>query len=140
GGPYNGVTWLLRNLRDLFDSEFAPTAFIEGELGIKEIAMIPEQPGDAIVRATALFICGERDDDVAIGLETLLLVLDQVGDPDSRSEERRVGKECRLRCEQAAEEIIRATDLFICCERDYDVELGLDTLLLVLTQVGDGAR
>ena len=46
--------------------------------------MIPEQPGDAIVRATALFICGERDDDVAIGLETLLLVLDQVGDPDSR--------------------------------------------------------
>src|ERR1700689_361521 len=44
--------------------------------------MIFDEPVDAAVGAAAFFVGGEGDDDVAVGLEAFLLVLDQVGDPD----------------------------------------------------------
>src|SRR6266403_3264971 len=43
--------------------------------------MILEQPFDAAVRAAALFVGGEGDDDVAVGLESFLLVANQIGNP-----------------------------------------------------------
>ncbi len=65
-------------------SGFAPAAFVESELGSNELAVILEEPADAVVRSATLFIRGESHDDVTIGLEALLFELDQVGDPDSR--------------------------------------------------------
>ena len=63
---------------------FAPAAFVQAELGVDQVALVLEQPLDAVVRATALFVGRERDDDVAIGLEAFALVANQVGDPDRR--------------------------------------------------------
>src|SRR5260370_7152023 len=63
---------------------FAPAAFVESELGINKVAVILQEPVHAVVRSAALFIRGESYDDVAVGLEALILVLDQVGDPDGR--------------------------------------------------------
>src|SRR5215472_3936586 len=44
--------------------------------------MIGEEPVHTIEGPAALFIGGERDDDVAIGLEPLFFILNQVGEPD----------------------------------------------------------
>ena len=61
---------------------FAPAAFVERVFGVDPIAMIFDEPVDAAVGAAAFFVGGEGDDDVAIGLEAFLFVLNQVGDPD----------------------------------------------------------
>src|SRR5260370_36235863 len=63
---------------------FAPAAFVESEFGINKVAVILQEPVHAVVRPAALFIRGESHDDVAVGLEALILVLDQGGDPDGR--------------------------------------------------------
>src|SRR3984957_17010139 len=44
--------------------------------------MIFVEPVDATVGAAAFFVGGEGNDDVTVGLEAFLFVLDQVGDPD----------------------------------------------------------
>src|SRR5215472_17315048 len=44
--------------------------------------MIGEEPVHTIEGPAALFIGGERDDDVAIGREPFFFVLNQVGEPD----------------------------------------------------------
>ena len=68
---------------DLFAvREFAIAAFVEGELGVDEAAVILEQPLDSAVGAAALFVGGEGDDDVAVGNEAFALHADEVGDPD----------------------------------------------------------
>ena len=58
-----------------------PAAFIQGQFRVDQVAVVFEQPVDAVVRAAAFFISSERDDDVAVGLESFLLILDKVGDP-----------------------------------------------------------
>src|SRR5580693_3410665 len=59
----------------------APSAFVQRELGIDEIAMVLDQPIDAVVRTAALFVRGECDDDIAIRLVAFAFVADQVGRP-----------------------------------------------------------
>ena len=61
---------------------FTPAAFINGEVGVDQFAMVLEQPVDSVVRSAAFFIGGEGDDDVAVRLKAFALVADQVGDPD----------------------------------------------------------
>src|SRR5918994_6900583 len=56
-------------------------AFVQAELGLDERAMLVDQPRDAVVVA-AFFVCRERDDDVAPGLQAFLSIADQVGDED----------------------------------------------------------
>ena len=60
----------------------APT-LIERKCGVDEIAMLLQQPRDAVVVA-GLFICRERDDDVALRNPTLVLIANQIGDEDRR--------------------------------------------------------
>ena len=62
----------------------APSAFVEAQLGVDQVALVLEQPLDAVVRSAALFVGRERDDDVAIGLEPFALVANEVRDPDRR--------------------------------------------------------
>ena len=64
-------------------NDFAPAAFVQTEFGIDEIAMIFDEPVNAVERATAFFVGRERDDDVAIGLVTFAFVPDQVRCPRS---------------------------------------------------------
>ena len=45
--------------------------------------MILEKPVDSVVRAAALLICRKRHNNVTVGLESFLLVLNQVCNPDS---------------------------------------------------------
>ena len=61
---------------------FAPAAFVQRKVGIDQVAVIFDQPVDAVVRAAAFFVGGERDDDVAVRLEAFAFVSDQIGDPD----------------------------------------------------------
>ena len=56
-------------------------AFVQAELGVDELAVILDQPLDAVVVA-ALLIGGQRENDVALGHEVLLLHAQQVGDED----------------------------------------------------------
>ena len=49
---------------------------VEHEFGVDELAMVLQQPVDA-VRAAALLVRGEREDDVAIGAEAFLLHADE---------------------------------------------------------------
>ena len=63
---------------------FAPAALVQRQFRVDQFAMILEQPIDAVVGAAAFFVGGERHDDVAVGLETLSLVANQVRDPDGR--------------------------------------------------------
>src|SRR2546421_11281422 len=44
--------------------------------------MIGNEPVHSVEGPAAFFVSGEGDDDVAVGLERFLLVLNQVGDPD----------------------------------------------------------
>src|SRR5882724_1375202 len=60
----------------------APSAFVESKLGIDKFAVILEEPAHAIVWSATLFVRGESHNDVAVGRKALLLVLNQVGDPD----------------------------------------------------------
>ena len=46
--------------------------------------MVLDQPLDAVVRAAAFFVGGERHDDVAVRPVSFPLVANQVGDPDGR--------------------------------------------------------
>ena len=63
----------------------AAAAFVDGELGVDQVAMVIEQPVRAVVRRIGqLLVGGERQDDVAVGLEAFLGILDQVGDEDRR--------------------------------------------------------
>src|SRR5258706_4211635 len=62
----------------------APSAFVESELGIDQLAVILEEPAHAIVWSATLFVRGESHNDVAVGRKALLLVLNQVGDPYRR--------------------------------------------------------
>lgn len=41
-----------------------------------------QQPLNPAIGTATFFICGERNDDVAIRLECLLLILNEIGDPD----------------------------------------------------------
>ena len=41
------------------------------KLGVDQLALVLQQPVDAVVGAAAFFVGGERDDDVAVGLEAL---------------------------------------------------------------------
>ena len=63
---------------------FSPAAFVQGELSVDQLALFLEQPVHAVVRATAFLIGRERDDEVAIGLESFTLVADQIRDPHRR--------------------------------------------------------
>ena len=75
----------LHVVRDpLAGDRLAPSALVEAELGVDQIALVLQQPDDAVVGAAALFVGGERDDDVAVRLEAFTLVANQVGDPDRR--------------------------------------------------------
>ena len=62
----------------------APSAFVQAELGVDQLALVLQQPLDAVVRPAAFLVRRERDDDVAIGLEAFALVANQVRDPDRR--------------------------------------------------------
>jgi len=53
---------------------FAPAAFIQTELCIDKLAVILDQPVDAVVRSAAFFIGGEGDDDVTGGLEAFAFI------------------------------------------------------------------
>src|SRR5581483_6670948 len=61
---------------------FSPPALVQREFGINEVAVVLEQPIYAVERAATFFIRGERDDDVAVGLEAFAFIANQVGDPD----------------------------------------------------------
>src|SRR5215471_1030001 len=60
---------------------FAFAAFVEGILGVDQIAMVRQQPLDAI-RVAGLFVCGERKNQVAIRQVVLLLETDEGCNPD----------------------------------------------------------
>ena len=61
---------------------FAPAALVQTEVGVDQIALVLEQPLDAVERAAAFLVGRERDDDIAIRLESLTLVPNQIRDPD----------------------------------------------------------
>src|SRR3954469_6867392 len=62
-------------------------AFVERELGVDQIAMVLQQPLDAEFVTIEDFLVGlKRQDDIAVGLVTLLLVADHVGDEGRRHE------------------------------------------------------
>src|SRR5215472_19020343 len=44
--------------------------------------MIDKEPVHTVEGAAAFFVCRERNDDVAVGLEPFFFVLNQVGEPD----------------------------------------------------------
>ena len=72
----------LHGVEQLLAGALAPAAaFVQAELRLDQRAMIVDQPRDAVVVA-AFFIRGERDDDVALGLQAFLSIADQVGDED----------------------------------------------------------
>ncbi len=56
-------------------NDFAPAAFVETKLRVDQIAMIFDEPVDTVERAAAFFVSGERDDEVAVGDEAFLFVL-----------------------------------------------------------------
>src|SRR5262249_6395123 len=59
----------------------AASTFVQTELGFDQRSMVFQQPFDSVVIA-ALFIGCQRDDDVAVGFESLLFEADQIGDED----------------------------------------------------------
>src|SRR4051794_38114423 len=60
----------------------APAALVQAKLGVDQVTPILQQPLHAVVWAAALFVGSQRHDDVAIRLETLAPIADQVCDPD----------------------------------------------------------
>ena len=73
----------LNVVRDaLAGSHLAPAAFVETEVGVNQIAVIFDEPIDAVVRAAAFFIGGDGDNDVAVGLEAFAFVADEIRHPD----------------------------------------------------------
>ena len=73
----------LQIVGDMFSIDgFAPATFIETKFRVDQIAMILDEPVDAVERTAAFFIGGEGDDEVAVGNESFLFVLNQIGDPD----------------------------------------------------------
>jgi len=55
---------------------FTPATFVEAEFGVDECAMVFDEPVDAVERAAAFFVGGERDDDVTVWNEAFLFELD----------------------------------------------------------------
>jgi hypothetical protein len=62
--------------------DFAPAAFVETKFRVDQVAMILDEPGNAVEWASPLFVGGEGDDDVAVRNEALFFELDEVGEPD----------------------------------------------------------
>src|SRR5947209_190560 len=56
-------------------------ALVDAELGVQEVAVVRDEPGRA-VEVAALLVRRQRDDDVAVWAEALLLVAYEVGDED----------------------------------------------------------
>ena len=54
-------------------------AFVDGQFGVDELAMVFEQPFDA-VEVAAFFVGGQRENQIAIRREAFLLQPNQVGD------------------------------------------------------------
>src|SRR5205085_1092867 len=62
----------------------APAALVQRIFGVYQLTLVLEQPLDAVERSAAFLVGCERDDDVAIGLESLALVANQIRDPERR--------------------------------------------------------
>ena len=73
---------VVRELRAV--DRLAPAAFVQANSASIELALVLQQPLDAVVRAAAFLVGGERDDDVAVGLEAFALVANEIRDPDGR--------------------------------------------------------
>ena len=57
-----------------------PAALVQPVLGVDQLTVVGDEPLHA-VEVASLLVGGQGDDDVAVGLEALLLEADQVGDP-----------------------------------------------------------
>src|SRR5450631_810377 len=67
----------------VFQSDAA--ALVQCKFGIDQVAMVLEQPLDPETVAVENFLIGlERDDDIAFGLVTFLLVTNEIGDKGRR--------------------------------------------------------
>ena len=51
--------------------QHAARAFVERELGLDQVAMFLQQPIDAVVGTAAFLVGGERENQVAVGLDSL---------------------------------------------------------------------
>ena len=66
-------------------AERAAAAFVDGQLGLDQVAMLLGQHARAVMRRIRqLLIGGEREDDVALRPKTFLRVFDQIGDKARR--------------------------------------------------------